>query len=265
VPRFQSPPRRTPRADFPHDAHLFASCQGLWNLSCWGDFRRWSSNSIAVEQLRVLVEPLPTPPRPTEALSFPRMQPQKRQDVSAFALTYSLRLRSCKLMDAFVISSLPSRLKETLQTAGPPRSVGVTPLPRYYGPDRHPLAFDRLPGLAGYTIYLAPVISHPGRGELHQLLGVSLSPCCRFHPAEVELPHQSDFGTPCCLRPTEAGSALGSRPFEATSACTFVTARRLVDLSKRDLVDRLQDFGFPPPCYPNYGAPDFCPGRSVSC
>src|SRR5436305_13742644 len=34
--------------------------------------------------------------------------PQKRQDGSAFALTYSLRLRSCKSMDAFVISSLPS-------------------------------------------------------------------------------------------------------------------------------------------------------------
>src|SRR5262245_23512667 len=86
-------------------------------------------------------------------------KPQKRQDVSAFALTYSLRLRSCKSMDAFVISSLPSRLRETLQTAGPPRSMGVTPLPRSYGPVRHPLAFDRLPGLTGYTTYLAPVIS----------------------------------------------------------------------------------------------------------
>jgi hypothetical protein len=30
-------------------------------------------------------------------------KPQKRQNVSAFALTYSLRLRSCKLMDAFVL------------------------------------------------------------------------------------------------------------------------------------------------------------------
>src|SRR5262249_30576309 len=39
---------------------------------------------------------------------------------------------------------------------------------------------------------------------------------CRFHPAEVEVPHRSDFGTPCCLRPTAVGSALGSRPFEAT-------------------------------------------------
>src|SRR5947207_15065317 len=34
--------------------------------------------------------------------------PQKRQDGSAFALTYSLRLRSCNSMDAFIISSLPS-------------------------------------------------------------------------------------------------------------------------------------------------------------
>jgi len=63
-------------------------------------------------------------------------------------------------MGAFIISPSPSRLKETLQTAGPPRSTGVTPLRRYYGPVRHPPAFDRLPGLAGYTIYLAPVISH---------------------------------------------------------------------------------------------------------
>src|SRR4030081_1457795 len=45
--------------------------------------------------------------------------PQKRQDGSAFALTYILRLRSCKSMDAFVISSLPSPMLETLQMAGP--------------------------------------------------------------------------------------------------------------------------------------------------
>src|SRR5262245_26988504 len=36
--------------------------------------------------------------------------PQKRQDGSAFALTYIPRLRSCKLPDAFVISSLPFRV-----------------------------------------------------------------------------------------------------------------------------------------------------------
>jgi hypothetical protein len=101
----------------------------------------------------------------------------------------------------------------------------VTPLRRYYGPVRHLLAFDRLPGLAGYTIIPCSGDFAPGRERLHQLLGVSLSPCCRFHPAEVGMPHRSDFGTPCCLRPTEAGSALGSRPFEATFAFTVVTAR----------------------------------------
>ena len=42
------------------------------------------------------------------------------------------------------------------------------------------------------------------------------------------MPHRSDFGTPCCLRPTEAGSALGSTPFEATFTFTVVTARQLV-------------------------------------
>jgi hypothetical protein len=78
VPRFQPPPRRTQHADFPHCALLFASPQGLW-------------------------------------------------DLSAFALTYILRLRSCKSMDAFVISSLPSVWSETLQTAGLLRSTGVTP------------------------------------------------------------------------------------------------------------------------------------------
>jgi hypothetical protein len=37
------------------------------------------------------------------------------------------------------------------------------------------------------------------------------------------------------------------------------------DLPKGDLVDRLQDLGFPPPCYPNYGAPGSCPDRFTSC
>src|SRR6476620_80277 len=43
----------------------------------------------------------------------------------------------------------------------------------------------------------------PGRGGLRQLLGMSLPPCCRFHPAEVGMPCRSDFGISCCLRPTE--------------------------------------------------------------
>src|SRR5260370_15980462 len=85
-------------------------------------------------------------------------RPQKREDGSAFALTYILRLRSCKSMDAFVISSLPSPMLETLQMAGPLGSTDITPLHRYCGPSRHPLVFGRLPGFAGYTASLAPAI-----------------------------------------------------------------------------------------------------------
>src|SRR6476619_6514210 len=56
---------------FPLYAHLPASPQGLWDLSCWGDFRLKPPNLVTAEQLQGFVQPLPTPPRPTEALSLP--------------------------------------------------------------------------------------------------------------------------------------------------------------------------------------------------
>ncbi len=37
------------------------------------------------------------------------------------------------------------------------------------------------------------------------------------------------------------------------------------NLPKEGFVDRLQNFGFPPPCYPSYGVADSYPGRTVSC
>src|SRR6266436_567143 len=79
--------------------------------------------------------------------------PQKRQVGSAFALTYRLRLRSCKLLGVFVIPPLPPVLLEPVQTAGPLGSTDITPLLRYFRPVRHPLAFPRLPGVAGYTVF----------------------------------------------------------------------------------------------------------------
>src|ERR1700761_2308075 len=103
-------------------------------------------------------------------------RPQKGQDGSAFALTYILRLRSCKSMDAFIISSLPSPMLETLQMAGPLRSTDITPLPHYSGPSRHPLVFGRLPGVVGYTAYLAPAIS---RRDEEGFSSCSACPCHR--------------------------------------------------------------------------------------
>src|SRR5208283_2155168 len=98
-----------------------------------------------------------------------------------------------------------------------------------------------------------------GRGGLLQLLGMSLSPCCRFHPAEVLEPHRSDFGSPCCLRPPVGGSAFGATHFRGhfcVHCCYGPVTRRL---PTGDVVDRLQSLGFPPPCYPNYGVLIFAP------
>jgi hypothetical protein len=75
-------------------------------------------------------------------------------------------------------------LLESVQTVGPLRSTDITPLLRYCGPVRHPLAVPRLPGCAGYTVPCSADFA-AGRGGLLQLLGASLSSCCRYYPAGV--------------------------------------------------------------------------------
>src|SRR5262245_58871952 len=73
-----------------------------------------------------------------------------------------------------------------------------------------------------------------------------MCPCHRavaFHPAEMRLPRRSDFGTPCCLRPPNAGSALGSSHFRGHIAFTVITARLLVISPRETLSMGFQDFG----------------------
>ena len=75
-------------------------------------------------------------------------------------------------------------LKE-LQIVGLLCSPDITLALRYYEPIRHPLAFAPLPGHTGYKSYLLLAISDEGEEGLLQLLGLSLSPCYRYHPAEA--------------------------------------------------------------------------------
>jgi hypothetical protein len=72
-PRFQPLSRRTQRAVFPHCAFLLASHQGLWDLSGWERFRPLSRalHPVVLEQAQVRRQPLPPPPLPAEAPSFP--------------------------------------------------------------------------------------------------------------------------------------------------------------------------------------------------
>src|SRR3954453_14144271 len=79
-------------------------------------------------------------------------------------------------MGVFIIPPLPPMSSEELRTAGPLRSTGVTPLRRYYGPDRHPLVVGRLPGAAGYAAYPASALS--GRDE-EGFSSCSTCPCRR--------------------------------------------------------------------------------------
>ena len=117
-----------------------------------------------------------------------RFQPKpwrkKRQDFSAFALTYILRLSSCRAMGDFVISPLPRLLTKELCAAGSLCSTGVAPFQRYYGPSRHRLVFDRFPGASGYAVYLAPSISRRDED------GFSCCLACPCHRAVPTTPPQ---------------------------------------------------------------------------
>jgi len=138
--------------------------------------------------------PPPTPPGPLG---------------STFLPAYIPRLRSCRSLGAFITAPLPPVLPVALRTAGPLRSTGVTPLPRYYEPIRHPLVVGRLPGAAGYTAYPASALS--GRDE-EGFSSCSLCPCRRAvanHPAGVTRRVNRRATCHAAFAPLGAGSASG--------------------------------------------------------
>ena len=85
------------------------------------------------------------------------------------------------------------------------------------------------------------------------MLGVSLSSCHRYHPAEVDRSCQSGFDLPCCLRPSPEGSTFGSEL--RGHLCVHL---RYGPMTRRlpfgDDVGRLHRLDFSLPCYPSYKA-----------
>src|SRR3954467_3672805 len=162
-------------------------------------------------------------------------------------------------MGVFVISPLPPVLVKESQTAGPLRSAGITPPRHYYGPLRHPLAFGRLPGVAGYTAYLSPPISR--RGE-EGFSSCSMCPCRRaVAPTPPERPAASAALRRSVL-PSPSGWGLGLRGFALSGPPLRSLTLRPGDspaIPKMTASMGFRTFGLPPACHPSYGASALTP------
>src|ERR1700687_2989943 len=86
--------------------------------------------------------------------------------------------RLCHLVLAFLISGEPTTSRAPLLR----RRYSASSLKRTHPPPTRRRSISRLGRL--YDLPCSGDFS-PGRGGLLQLLGMSLSPCCRFHPTEV--------------------------------------------------------------------------------
>jgi hypothetical protein len=174
-------------------------------------------------------------------------RPQKRQNGSAFALTYILRRRSCRLMGVVVIAPLPPMLSKAIQTVGSLCSPGITPLHHYYGPLRHPRVFSRFPGVAGYTAYLAPAISRWDAEGFSSCLA-----CPRSH-AVAPTPPEWSAASASLRRPMlPSPFRLQARPlglltFGATDAFACATAWKLAPIPQMRLSSGFRELVSRPP------------------
>ena len=134
-----------------------------------------------------------------------------------------------------------------------------TPLHRYFGPVRRPLAFGRFPGLPGYTAYLAPPISRRDEEGLSSCLARLCHHAVDNHPAGVAHRISPFAMIPVAFAKTLPARPPGlkvSRPPLVRLRYGLVTRSHPYDGSSvgfRVPVSQLQ------PCYPSYGAPTLTP------
>jgi hypothetical protein len=107
------------------------------------------------------------------------------------------------------MAPLPPMLSKESRTSRAPSLHGrypASPLLR-----THPPPSRLRPTSRGHRLYGLPcsVDFSPGRGGLLQLLGMSLSPCHRYHPAGVRTSSQPEFRR--AMLPSPYGCGLGLR------------------------------------------------------
>jgi len=139
----------------------------------------------------------------------------------------------------------------SVQTAGPLRSTDITPLLRYCGPVRHPLAFppiSRLCRLYGFPLRRFRDGTRRASPVARCILAIVLP----LPPRQSVPPHRSVGDVPCCLRPINRGSASEVKSFGVTCAFTFVTANDSLTIPRMALsIDFRGSVSFPPD-YPSY-------------
>jgi hypothetical protein len=139
-------------------------------------------------------------------------------------------------------------LSEESHTVGSLRSVGVTPLPRSYGPLRHPLLFGRLPGV--------PVIRptwfrrfRTGRRRASPVAWRVLVTVLPLPPRRSGASSQPVYAAPYCLHPHGCGLGLRGLSFSGPPLRSLALRPGDSPSSCDDAVDGLQGIGFPPPCH----------------
>jgi hypothetical protein len=169
-------------------------------------------------------------------------------------------------MDAFIISSLPPILSKDCLTIGPLCSPDITPVQCYCGPIRHPLAIY----LTSQQILVIELIFSSnfslGQVGLLQSLGMSLLPCCRYHPAGIV---QTKCQFSLSMLPSPPNCRLGFQSFISITRppVRSLTLRpgNLLITPKMTLSMGFRRFGYPPLCHSSYRASGFYPDRTVSC
>jgi hypothetical protein len=148
-------------------------------------------------------------------------------------------------MGAFLRAPLPPVLVEELRAAGFLCSTGITPLPRYYEPIRHPLVVGRLPGGAGYTAYPASALSGRDEEGFSSCLMCPGRRAVANHPAGATRRVNRSATSRAAFALTVAGSASGATHFRGHLAFTFVTARTTRTCPVGRVVEGLQVRRFP--------------------
>src|SRR6476646_5323467 len=205
----------------------------LCRVEMWRGDVRWNISVAAPFVWRCLsgstMAPFPHPAHRTGQADFPH--PALGQDFTLSRATPSAASEHLLELIGFPISRSFTTYCVCLELRSLP-STGVTRLPRYYEPLRHP----RAPGLSLAGVRL--VITDHASG-LPVLRTLSLCACCRHYPGAAagriaSLVHPSRVSLP------RKGRRVGLRivRFEACSAFTRVTACTLAPSPIRDTLTR---------------------------